>query len=38
MAQYPKFYISNICEILLYNQQLVVKTYELKYVVRVAHR
>ena len=28
----------NICEILLYNRQLVVINYELIYVVRAAHR
>ena len=31
-------YNSNICEILLYNRQLVVVTHELIYGVRAAHR
>ena len=39
LVTYPHvLYSSNICEILLYNRELVVTTYEPIYVVRAAHR
>ena len=34
---YREPYSSSICEIVLYNQQLVVLTYELIHIVRAAH-